>query len=392
MADTIDTAEANVLRGTSGGGSASTGGSVSNSGSTSTPDGSASTPGGSASSPGGSASTGGSTSPPDGSASSPDGSASSPSGSASTGGSPSTPGGSASDATRFDGTRNDDTWQVGVTTVNGASGVYVSGSNLSPVGPLSGGENLVFNGERGDDRLSVGRVFGTSTNNAQGEAGQGSGIGGLTFDGGYGEDVLSGRSANGPLLGRGGVDDDRLIGGRGDDLFLGGPDDDTLQGNAGNDTLIGGTGEDVLIGGSGDDVLIGGPDEDSLTGGAGADVFRFLSEYDIKVPDSDDWQEENGLLVPDDLDDLDVITDFNRSEGDRIDLSAIDADVVAAGNQAFVFGGSQPGTTGPQPGSVTTSFSPDENITNIFLNTGSGVRPVIEVEGRIEFTSNDFNL
>ena len=33
----------------------------------------------------------------------------------------------------------------------------------------------------------------------------------------------------------------------------------------------------------------------------------------------------------------DVVADFNRAEGDRIDLSAIDADVYAAGNQAFTF-------------------------------------------------------
>ena len=34
---------------------------------------------------------------------------------------------------------------------------------------------------------------------------------------------------------------------------------------------------------------------------------------------------------------MDVITDFLRSQGDRISLSAIDSNSAAAGNQAFAF-------------------------------------------------------
>ncbi|WCQ99310.1 M10 family metallopeptidase C-terminal domain-containing protein [Paracoccus aestuarii] len=37
----------------------------------------------------------------------------------------------------------------------------------------------------------------------------------------------------------------------------------------------------------------------------------------------------------------DLITDFNRGQGDRIDLSAIDADLRLAGDQAFSFLGTR---------------------------------------------------
>jgi Ca2+-binding RTX toxin-like protein len=78
----------------------------------------------------------------------------------------------------------------------------------------------------------------------------------------------------------------------------------------------------VLNGGSGHDVLNGGSGRDVLTGGAGVDRFVFNS-----VTDS-----PNGTP--------DRITDFNRSVGEKIDVSAIDANTSIAGNQAFIWRGS----------------------------------------------------
>ncbi|MFG3502272.1 beta strand repeat-containing protein [Pseudomonas sp. NPDC047963] len=67
----------------------------------------------------------------------------------------------------------------------------------------------------------------------------------------------------------------------------------------GNDILNGGAGNDILYGQSGNDILFGGAGDDILYGGTGADRFA--------------WQKgDTGK---------DVIRDFNRSEGDRIDLS-----------------------------------------------------------------------
>jgi len=62
------------------------------------------------------------------------------------------------------------------------------------------------------------------------------------FDGGSGDDVLSGTSAG-----------DRISGGGGNDLLLGLGGNDTLLGGEGNDTLTGGVGIESLVGGAGDD-------------------------------------------------------------------------------------------------------------------------------------------
>ncbi|MBN6789264.1 type I secretion C-terminal target domain-containing protein [Pseudomonas fulva] len=84
----------------------------------------------------------------------------------------------------------------------------------------------------------------------------------------------------------------------GNDILSGGNGNDILFGQGGNDILDGGKGNDILLGGSGNDTLIGGPGNDILIGGSGADTFVW------KAGDYGN----------------DVIKDFNRSEGDRIDL------------------------------------------------------------------------
>ncbi|WP_395673846.1 hypothetical protein [Inquilinus sp.] len=76
----------------------------------------------------------------------------------------------------------------------------------------------------------------------------------------------------------------------------------TLSGGAGNDKLVGSAGTDIFI------------------GGAGADRFQFnLASDSVVGPKAD------------------RIADFSRAQGDKIDLSAIDANTGAAGNQAFTF-------------------------------------------------------
>ena len=58
---------------------------------------------------------------------------------------------------------------------------------------------------------------------------------------------------------------------------------------------------------------------DTLTGGLGADVFKYNSVAD-STPKSHD-----------------VITDFKHTQGDKLDFSAIDANLVLTGNKAFTF-------------------------------------------------------
>jgi Ca2+-binding RTX toxin-like protein len=108
-------------------------------------------------------------------------------------------------------------------------------------------------------------------------------------------------------------------------ILTGGRGADTLSGLDGNDQLIGNAGADLLFGGSGADILIGGAGADTLTGGSEADIFRFLVAGDSG----------RGSRY------ADVITDFNATEGDRIDLSGIDArPSTTRTNDAFSFIGS----------------------------------------------------
>jgi len=79
---------------------------------------------------------------------------------------------------------------------------------------------------------------------------------------------------------------------------------DVLTGSNAANRLIGDAGDDLLSGRGGDDILAGGAGADRLEGGRGADLFVF-AEADAG---------------------RDLIADFNAAQGDRIDLSGIDAD------------------------------------------------------------------
>ena len=65
-----------------------------------------------------------------------------------------------------------------------------------------------------------------------------------------------------------------------DNTYEGGNGNDTLTGQNRNDTLKGQDGNDTLDGGSGNDTLEGGDDNDTLTGGANSDVFVFSGSFD----------------------------------------------------------------------------------------------------------------
>jgi Ca2+-binding RTX toxin-like protein len=91
-------------------------------------------------------------------------------------------------------------------------------------------------------------------------------------------------------------------------------------GNALANTIVGAGGDDVLAGGDGDDVLIGNGGADALTGGAGRDSFRIA--FDPLLGNRAQ---------------ADTITDFDGHDGDRIDVSGIDADPATEGRQPFHF-------------------------------------------------------
>ena len=166
-------------------------------------------------------------------------------------------------------------------------------------------------------------------------------------------DKLTGDAGANELSGQDG--DDILVGGAGADALKGGNGIDTASyvnsaagvtvnlatgavsgGDAAGDTfnsieqvlgsnqgdrLTGDAGANTLWGGNGDDVITGGLGADFLKGGAGNDSFVYTSVADSTVAAAG----------------KDTITDFTA--GDKIDLSAIDADGNAAnGDTAFSFG------------------------------------------------------
>jgi Ca2+-binding RTX toxin-like protein len=97
-----------------------------------------------------------------------------------------------------------------------------------------------------------------------------------------------------------------------------------LTGNGGVNLLSGLAGADTLLGGDGDDTLIGGTGADKMTGGTGADVF-------VLGADAVHLTGSGGVM------DTDQVLDLSFAGGDRMDLSAIDADLSLAGDQAFTF-------------------------------------------------------
>jgi serralysin len=131
----------------------------------------------------------------------------------------------------------------------------------------------------------------------------------------YGSDTLNGiENVTGSAY------NDRLVGSTTANVMRGGAGNDTLSGIGGSDTLFGDAGDDNIAGGAGNDLLIGGAGADELLGGADADSFVFTSVADSLL----------GVAARDTIDDF-------QQGADHIDLSAIDASLLVAGDQAFSF-------------------------------------------------------
>ncbi|WP_186002769.1 calcium-binding protein [Mycobacterium sp. KBS0706] len=149
---------------------------------------------------------------------------------------------------------------------------------------------------------------------------------------------------------------------------------ENLSGSQGNDSLYGNAGVNVLQGWNGNDDLIGRAGKDTLTGGAGEDRFIFAAVGDSVV----------GA-------DADIVTDFSRAQGDRIDLMGIDANGSAAGDQAFSFIGSAlyTGVAGQlryaftAPGVTTIAGDVDGDKVSDFH---------IQLTGAIDLVASDFML
>jgi len=318
-----------------------------------------------------------------------------------------------------------------------ASGVDVDGGDGNDIVNIRGGANHEAAGGLGDDRfnfltgasgellhggegddlfLSYGRSIGGSI---YGDAGNDrfydfANVGGrtVTLYGGAGNDIYRVNSASGPsIVENAGEGSDtvqiaaglsytlganlenltvlgtahpgtmsQLTGNSLANRIAGGADDEIISGAAGNDYLLGGDGRDDISGGSGNDRIVGGRGVDTIEGGAGAD--RFIYNSVNESPYNAAW-------------DQDWITDWEAI--DRIDLSAIDADPLAAGDQAFkiteiAFGY----PAGPQPaGSVVLAGFGGDLAVLVYLAGGSSPDMVISLwsaGGEAALTSDNLIL
>ncbi len=194
--------------------------------------------------------------------------------------------------------------------------------------------------------------------------------------GGWGNDVLIGGGGNDSLDGW--EDHDSLLGGGGNDTLTGGSANDTLDGGAGRDSLLGGSAHDLLRGGGGRDTLDGGWGNDTLIGGAGRD------RLDGGFGGADRFVFDDGHAGPGAAG-RDLITRFDRSEGDRIDLARIDADTGLAGDQHFAFIGGAAFTTAGQVRAVALDAAghpaaDPSAATALLIQMNTGGTPDAEME------------
>jgi Ca2+-binding RTX toxin-like protein len=178
----------------------------------------------------------------------------------------------------------------------------------------------------------------------------------------------------GAINGTGNELDNFLYGNGSDNVLTGGGGDDTLYGFLDDDKLFGGTGNDYLFAGAGDDLLDGGTGTDVLAGGNGGDLF--------------DWNSTNETSVT--VATADLITDFNIVEGDRIDLSSIDANAYLAGDQAFTFIGTA-GFSG-NPGELNYYHSGGETIIQMQTGTSADIEGAIRLAGTLTPDASWFAL
>ncbi len=231
---------------------------------------------------------------------------------------------------------------------------------------LNGGEgNDTLFGGSGSDQLNGGSNFDLAA----------------YFDGGpFGKGILA-DLARGTVIDAFGFEDrlnsiEGVVGTDFGDVMDGGAAADFLSGRGGNDLIGGGGGNDRLLGGAGNDSLLGGAGQDTLTGGVGADVFRYFGAGESPAQATA----------------RDVITDFVAGRDvvvDRIDVAAIDANLLVSGNQGFVFVGDGTDFTGAgQVRTVGDAFT----IVQFEMN-GDGVADMeIQLNGNLQLTADNFIL
>jgi Ca2+-binding RTX toxin-like protein len=261
------------------------------------------------------------------------------------------------------------------------------------------------------------------------------------ISGGDGSDFLNGGDGRDVIFA--GAGDDVVFGGGGADVIYGDAGADRIFADAGNDLITAGAGDDTVFGGDGDDLFVAeiGDGNDVYFGGAG-DADSGVDTLDISAATADVtvvlgngllekgsvWSTQTGNDTIWGFENVntgsgnDTITASNAvnvmdggagndafrfgsasaangdtilgfEPGDRVDLSAIDANLTAAGDQSFTL------ITGAEftaAGQLAVSFEtrPDGEYTivqgNIDGNLGADFK--ISIEGHQDLTNTDFKL
>jgi Ca2+-binding RTX toxin-like protein len=246
----------------------------------------------------------------------------------------------------------------------------------------------------------TGNDLGNRLDGMNGQDGLYGGAGGDTLRGGRGSDVLDG-----------GTGDDTLAGGAGKDRYIVDSSNDTIveaahhgadtveasvsyaladnletllltgtgnlsgTGNDGDNRIAGTIGDNVLSGLGGNDMLeAGGGGIDRMFGGAGADTFRFVQ------------LDESGASYAN----ADSIGDFNSAEGDKIDLSSIDADIFTAGDQAFTYVGKA--AFSHTAGELQVLHYSGDTYLQADVNGDALIDFVIKLDGHLAIAGTDFLL
>ncbi|MCZ8183888.1 MAG: M10 family metallopeptidase C-terminal domain-containing protein [Beijerinckiaceae bacterium] len=208
----------------------------------------------------------------------------------------------------------------GSATMTNIAGIYgmagndtITGSAVADV-IIGGDGNDTLNGGNGDDLFRY----------------EDASEGFDNVNGGAGHDILE-ATAPGVTIGLSAIAGIEAIYGFGDTVILGSSAANTfdfsavtitgsaINGGGGHDTITGTADYDMIYGGTGNDRLSGYLGSDTLQGDTGADVFDFNSIGDSNATYGED-----------------VIVDFLRGT-DKIDVSTIDANAGAAGDQSFAF-------------------------------------------------------
>jgi hypothetical protein len=134
-----------------------------------------------------------------------------------------------------------------------------------------------------------------------------------------------------------------------------------------------GGGADTLRGGFYTDQFRGGAGADVMSGGKGDDVFLFADIVD------------SGTAAAD----RDLISDFRRSEHDRLDFSGIDT-VPGGGDDAFTFIGH--GAFRSDDAEIRFAYKGGSTLVHIDTDTDRAAEMTIELKGHIGFSASDFVL